>query len=30
MKRVTAEIVKDLTHVPIPELGPHLAEAIEL
>ena len=28
MKRVAAEINKDLTHVPIPELGPHLTEAI--
>ena len=30
MKRVAAEIVKDLTHVPILELGPHLADAIKV
>ena len=30
MKRVAAEINKDLTQVPIPELGPHLAGAIKI
>lgn len=29
LKRVAAEINKDLTQVPIPELGPHLAEVIK-
>ncbi|MCC7016733.1 MAG: host attachment protein [Rhodospirillales bacterium] len=30
MKLVAAEINKDLTHVPIPELGPHLGEAVKV
>lgn len=30
LKRVTAEITKDLTHVPIPDLADHLGEAVKI